>query len=114
MSDTLPPIDRDEIRLKLDRGDKLVLVDALAPMSYARSRLPGAINLPPEWVEERASGRIPDLDAEIVVYCSSATCDSSVQTGERLVRLGYTNVRHYVGGKADWMKAGLPLERADR
>ena len=114
MPDTLPPIGRDELRLKIDRGEEFVLVDALAPMSYARSRLPGAINLPPEWVEERAPRRIPDLGREIVVYCSSETCDSSVQTGERLLRLGYTNVRHYVGGKADWLKAGLPLERGAR
>jgi rhodanese-related sulfurtransferase len=87
-----------------------VLVDALAPMSYAHSHLPGAINLPPEWVDERGPRRIPELDAEIVVYCASSTCDSSVDVGNSLVELGYRNVRHYVGGKSDWVEAGLPLE----
>lgn len=111
MSLELPPVGREELRERLERGDNLVLVDALAPMSFALNRLPGAINLPPEWVEERAPQRIPDLDAEIVVYCTSETCDSSVQTGQRLLALGYTNVRHYVGGKTDWVRAGLPLER---
>jgi rhodanese-related sulfurtransferase len=103
-------ITREELREKLERGDDLVLVDALAPMSFAHSHLPGAVNLPPEWVDERGPRRIPALDTEIVVYCSSETCDSSVIVAERLLELGYRNVRHYPGGKKDWRKAGLPLE----
>jgi rhodanese-related sulfurtransferase len=106
----LAPINRDQLRQKIDDGDEFVLVDALAPMSYAHSHLPGAINLPPDWVDERGPRRIPDLDAEIVVYCASSTCDSSVEVGNRLVELGYRNVSHYVGGKSDWVEAGLPLE----
>lgn len=107
----LPTITREELRAKMDAGDDFVLVDALAPMSYARSRLPGAINLPLEWVDERSARRIPDPDTEVVVYCVDVDCDSSVRVGERLVQLGYRNVRHYAGGKADWVGAGLALER---
>lgn len=106
----LPHITRDELRAKIESGEDFVLVDALAPMSYARSHLPGAINLPLEWVDERAPRRVPDLDTEIVVYCIDVECESSVFVGERLRFLGYTNVRHYADGKADWMAAGLPLE----
>ena len=106
----LPHISREELRAKIESGEHFVLVDALAPMSYARSHLPRAINLPLEWVDERAPRRIPDLDTEIVVYCIDLACTSSVFVGERLRYLGYTNVRHYADGKADWMEAGLPLE----
>jgi rhodanese-related sulfurtransferase len=56
--------------------------------------------------------RIPTVETEIVVYCTNATCDSSVIVGERLLELGYRNVRHYRDGKTDWMKARLPVERA--
>ena len=106
----LPHISRDELRAKVENGEDFVLVDALAPMSYARSHLPGAINLPLEWVDERAPRRVPDLDTEIVVYCIDVKCTSSVFVGERLRSLGYTNVRHYADGKDDWVAAGLPLE----
>jgi rhodanese-related sulfurtransferase len=109
--ETLPEITREELLRKVEDGDRFVLVDALAPMSFAHSHLPGAINLPPEWVEERGPRRIPDRDAEVVVYCSGPTCDSSLDTGTRLTELGYRNIRHYVGGKRDWIKAGLPLDR---
>ena len=106
----LPHISREELRSKIESDEDFVLVDALAPMSYARSHLPGAINLPLEWVDERAPRRVPDLDTEIVVYCIDVQCTSSVFVGERLRHLGYTNVRHYADGKADWTAAGLPLE----
>jgi rhodanese-related sulfurtransferase len=109
---TAPTISREELWQKIERGDDFVLVDALAPMSFALSHLPGAINLPPEWVDERAALRIPSVETEIVVYCTNATCDSSVIVAERLIELGYRNVRHYREGKTDWMKARLPVERA--
>lgn len=103
-------ISRESLQQKLEQDVEFVLVDALSPMSYARSHLPGAINLPPEWVDEQAPRRIPDLSTEIVVYCSDADCDSSVIVAERLVELGYLNVRHYAEGKRDWVDAGLELD----
>jgi rhodanese-related sulfurtransferase len=79
-------------------------------MSYAASHLPGAINISPGGVDELAPRRIPDRDTEVVVYCASSTCDSSVEVANRLIELGYRNVLHYLEGKSDWVEAGLPLE----
>jgi len=94
----------------MERGDDLVIVDALSPISFAASHLPGAINMPPQRVDELADRRIPDHDAEVVVYCGNPGCDSSVEVALRLIELGYRNVRHYAGGKREWGEAGLPLE----
>jgi rhodanese-related sulfurtransferase len=110
MSTTVRPISRESLWQKIERGEEFVLVDALAPLSYAAAHLPGAISIPPDDVTERAKRRIPDRDTEIVVYCASATCDSSVVVADRLAELGYRNVFHYAGGKTDWAEAGLPLE----
>lgn len=110
MEGSLATIERDALWQKIERGDEFVLVDAFSPMSYAVSHLPGAINIPISSVDERARRRLPDHDVEIVVYCASVTCDSSVQVAHRLMELGYRNVRHYAEGKSDWVKAGLPLE----
>jgi rhodanese-related sulfurtransferase len=79
-------------------------------MTYASTHLPGAINLPLEWVDEWAPRRIRDRDTEIVVYCASSTCDRAANVAERLVALGYRNITHYAAGKRDWIEAGLPLE----
>jgi rhodanese-related sulfurtransferase len=106
----LASIDRESLRRKIEQGERFALVDALAPMVYALSHLPGAVNIPPDSVDEWAPRRIPDLETEVVVYCSDADCDSSTAVAERLIELGYRNVRHYAGGKRDWAAAGLPLE----
>jgi rhodanese-related sulfurtransferase len=106
---TLAHIDRETLRERIESGADFVLVDALSPMSYAMSHLPGAINITPDWIDDRARRRIPDLDTEIVVYCADAGCDSSTIVANRLIELGYRNVRHYAEGKRDWIAAGLPV-----
>jgi rhodanese-related sulfurtransferase len=108
-------ISAEELQRKIDVGETFVLVDALAPMVYAHSHLPGAINIPPSAVDpNRVSRRIPDRATEIVVYCANRECEDSVATAQRLQELGYTNVRHYPGGKDEWRAAGFPLERAGK
>ena len=103
-------VDREQLCEQIERGGDVVLVDAQPPISFAASHLPGAINIPPASDDERAPRRIPDRESEIVVYCTSPTCDASVEVGKRLLELGYRNVRHYPGGKDEWAAAGLPLE----
>ncbi len=112
---TIPGITSDELLRKLEDGEPFVLVDALAPMVYAHSHLPGAINVPPTAFDSyMVARRIPDRNTEIVVYCASPNCEDSLATGVQLQELGYTNVRHYPGGKNEWRDAGLPLERAGK
>lgn len=103
-------ISRESLRQKIEGGDDFVLVDALPPMSYALSHLPGAVSIPPEYVDERARRRIPDPNTEVVVYCASSTCETSLEVAHRLLELGYRNISHYVEGKQGWVQAGLPLE----
>jgi rhodanese-related sulfurtransferase len=106
----LAEISRDELWGKIERGEEFVLVDALAPISYAGAHLPGAINIPESSVDRLCARRIPDLDSDVVVYCANPSCDSSVNVAMRLQELGYRNVRHFSGGKEAWRDAGLPLE----
>jgi rhodanese-related sulfurtransferase len=107
----LREIDRDTLWRRIQDGT-IVVVDALGPISYAAAHLPGAVNIPPERVEDLAERRIATLDTEVVVYCQNPRCDSSIEVAERLVELGYRNVSHYAGGKDDWRAAALPLEGA--
>lgn len=103
-------VSREQLCETLDCREEVVLVDARSPISWAAARLPGAINIPEGTVEERAPRHIPDRETEIIVYCGGGACDASVAVAGRLVELGYSNVRHYTGGKRDWEEAGLPLE----
>ena len=103
-------ISREDLKAKLDRGDMFVLVDTLPESAYRKGHLPGAINIPSDDILAEAPKRIPDRDADIVVYCGNGPCKRSSISAHRLGRLGYRNVRDYHEGKADWVAAGLPVE----
>lgn len=67
----LTTITREDLKAKLDRGDDFVLVETLPEEQYRHAHLPGAVNLPPDRVEELAPELLPDEDADIVVYCTN-------------------------------------------
>lgn len=50
-------------------------------------------------------------NAEIVVYCGGPKCPQSRMAAEKLVKLGYENVRAYEGGPEEWKAAGLGVEK---
>lgn len=64
---------RDELKGKIDRGDKFQLVETLPPTAFHHAHLPGAVNLPPDKVSELAPMLLSDKAAEIVVYCANST-----------------------------------------
>lgn len=103
-------IEREELREKLQAG-AVVLIDTLPRAAHAKGHIPGAISIPSEEIVERAAERLPDADAEIVVYCKNGPCRRSEKAAARLEALGYRRVRDYHAGREDWTAAGLPLER---
>ncbi len=64
-------ISRDELKQKMDSGERFALVETLPATAYHHAHLPGAINLPPDRVAELAPELLPDKSADIVVYCSN-------------------------------------------
>lgn len=103
-------IDRNELAALLDSDAEVVLLEALPEKYYREGHLPRAVPMPHDRVDELAAIRAPDRDADVVVYCASDTCQNSAIAADRLRELGYSRVRVYAGGKADWVAAGLAVE----
>ncbi len=49
--------------------------------------------------------------AEIVVYCGGPKCPRSRMAADKLVKLGFENVRAYEGGLEEWRGAGLAIDK---
>ena len=105
-SDQVRTIDRDELWAKIDRGDRFRLIMALNEWAFRAKHIPGSehFNTP----EELFASLKPD--DQVVVYCTSPECHSSIALYWALVEAGFDNVRRYSGGLTDWEAAGLPLE----
>ena len=103
-------ISREDLKILIDSGKKPTIVEALPQKYYEDEHLPGAINIPHDEIQLKATLLIPDKSGDVVVYCASAECQNSHIAAEALRRLGYTRVYEYTEGKKDWKQAGLPLE----
>jgi rhodanese-related sulfurtransferase len=104
-------VTRDELKVRIDRGGDFKLVETLPPEKFREGHLPGAINVPSDRMSTLAPKLLPDKGAEVITHCASRTCHASGDAARELIKLGYTNVRHYAGGKADWTSAGFPIAR---
>jgi len=102
-------ITRAELKSAMD-DDAVVVLDTLGGHYYESQHLPGAHPLVLDDVDAQARTLVPDLSTPIVTYCSDTTCPNSTRVAMRLEQLGYTDVRKYAGGIADWTAAGLPVE----
>jgi len=62
-------ISRDELRARIERGDRLNLFEVLPEPYYRKHHLPGAIPPPPNDVVGVVSRLVPEKNAEIILYC---------------------------------------------
>src|SRR4051812_2915436 len=97
----------DDVKAKLDRGEKLLLVDVREESEYARDHLPGAVHLGKGVLERDVEQKIPDTGAPLVLYCGGGF--RSALAADSLQRMGYTNVVSMDGGIRDWRQKGYPL-----
>ena len=87
-----------------------IVFEALDKKYYDDGHIPTARMLPAAEID-RFPSIVADRDQAIVLYCASATCQNSHKAADYLAKQGYRNVAVYPGGKADWIEAGLRLEK---
>jgi rhodanese-related sulfurtransferase len=98
----------DQVKARLDRGEKFHLVDVREESEYGKDHLPKAIHLGKGIIERDVEERIPDPGADIVLYCGGGF--RSALAADNLQKMGYTNVVSMDGGIRDWREKKYPLE----
>ena len=98
-----------EIKQRLDRGEKFHFVDVREESEWAAGHAPRAIHLSKGIIERDVETRIPDLNAEIVLYCGGGF--RSALVADSLQKMGYRNVISMDGGWRAWCEAKYPTER---
>ena len=101
----------DEVKQRLDRGEKLMLVDVREESEFAKDHLPGAIHLGKGVIERDIEARVPDLNTPLVLYCGGGF--RSALAADNLQKMGYTNCISMDGGWRGWTEAGLPTEKTE-
>ena len=97
----------DEIKRRLDRGEKFMLVDVREESEFAKDHLPGAVHLGKGIIERDIEARVPDPKTELVLYCGGGF--RSALAADNLQKMGYTNVISMDGGVREWREKGYEM-----
>ena len=112
----VPEIDAMELRARMERGDKMVILDTRTPEEYRRFCIPGGQSLPGGELALRITDITADLDPDTTVVVNCAGRTRSIIGTRVLQRMGLD--REVVGlknGTSGWVLAGYDLESgADR
>ena len=111
----VPEIDATELHERIERGDKLVILDTRTPEEYQRFCIPGGRSVPGGELALRVTDITKDLDKDTTVIVNCAGRTRSIIGTRVLQRMGLTNIFGLKNGTSGWVLAGYELETgADR
>jgi len=96
----------EELKARLDGGERLVLIDIRDPDEYRRRHIEPAVNLTKKLLASEIATAVSDPDTPIVLYCPAGP--GSVRAGAVLTELGFTDVTSLAGGFDGWVASGFP------
>ena len=99
----------DDVKAKLDRGEKFLLIDVREESEYAADHLPGAVHPGKGVIERDVEQRVPDQNTPVVLYCGGGF--RSALAADNLQKMGYTQVLSMDGGIRGWREKGLALTK---
>ncbi len=100
----IPEVTIDEVKNRVERGEKWALLDVREREEYREGHLDGALSLPRGFLEMRVEEAVPDKSAPVIAYCAGGV--RSLIAARTLKEMGYENVVSMSGGYTAWKNAG--------
>ena len=100
----IPEVTVDEVKNRVERGEKWALLDVREREEYREGHLDGALSLPRGFLEMRVEETVPDKSAPVIAYCAGGV--RSLIAARTLKEMGYENVVSMSGGYTAWKNAG--------
>jgi rhodanese-related sulfurtransferase len=104
-------ITKEELKAKIDRGDKFRLVDVRDTPDYNEGHIVGAIHLLIAEMSRQKTEALFDKGELIVTYSLDKDCPAKRIAAQRLFEYGSIHVLAYEGSWKEWRAAGYPTER---
>jgi rhodanese-related sulfurtransferase len=98
-----------DLQTALDKGEKIVVIDARSRQSFNDEHIPGAISLPHRTMTEESTRQL-DRTALFVIYCDGIGCNASTKGALNMSRLGF-RVKELLGGLDWWKRDGYKTEK---
>ena len=99
-------ISTEKLQERLEQDNSLHLWNVLTDGYFTGEMIPGSRRVPLDAIGREVSEAKSPKGEEIIVYCGGPKCPQSLQAAQKLMDLGYTNVKAYEGGLEEWKNAG--------
>ena len=97
-----------DLKVALEAGENVIVIDARSAEAFAREHIPGAINIPHRMMDAGTTKGL-DRTALVVTYCDGIGCNASTKGALNMARLGF-RVKELIGGLDWWKRDGHPTE----
>ncbi|UCD82888.1 MAG: rhodanese-like domain-containing protein [Desulfobacterales bacterium] len=97
-----------DLKVALEAGENVVVIDARSPEAYQRDHIPGALNIPHRQMSGETTKHI-DKTALVVTYCDGIGCNASTKGALNMAKLGF-RVKELIGGLDWWKRDGHKTE----
>ena len=99
-----------DLKVALESGENIIIIDARSPEAYQMSHIPGAVNIPHRKMSEETTRNL-DRTALVVTYCDGIGCNASTKGALNMTKLGF-RVKELMGGLDWWKRDGHKTEGA--
>jgi cytochrome c oxidase cbb3-type subunit 3/ubiquinol-cytochrome c reductase cytochrome c subunit len=113
---SFPPLKEDryvpaaDVKAAMDKGAKLIVVDARPPSDWLRVHIPGAISIP--YYDMKMIDKLPNDGTWVLTYCACPHHASGIVLDE-LRKRGFKNSAVIDEGILGWQRAGYPAVDVD-
>ena len=105
----IPEVDVHQIKDRLDKGDKVNLLDVREDNEWNLGRIPTAIHLGKGIIERDIESVAKNREMELILYCQGGF--RSALAAESLKKMGYKNVYSMSGGFSIWAGNEFPISK---
>ncbi|MBS1516973.1 MAG: hypothetical protein JSS91_02700 [Bacteroidetes bacterium] len=97
--------------------EKVIFIDGREPNEFNEGHIQGAINIPyKEFFALSAEEKLKmmgniDKEATIVSYCGGGECEISIDNAYEMAKIGYNDLKIYLGGYLEWTAKGYPVTK---
>lgn len=99
----------EEVKTKLDREEKFYFIDVREDHEWQQGHAEKAEHLGRGILERDVENKIPDLSAEVILYCGGGF--RSALAADNMQKMGYKNVYSMAGGFRAWQEANYPTTK---
>ncbi len=97
-----------DLKVALESGENVVIIDSRSPEAYQKEHIQGAVNIPHREMNAETTSSL-ERSALVVIYCDGIGCNASTKGALNMTRLGF-RVKELIGGLDWWKRDGHRTE----